>query len=221
MTASEPSIERPGTPGATAPDDADDDSTPRRRGIGTPRAWSRGWQLHRVLELVAVALIPLGAGLVLLGWFGAANTVLIEEQVPYLISGGLLGIGLLIGGGVLYVGTWIARLAAQNREQADALRTAIEDLRDDVRSQGARTDDVPPGTVTAGSATAGSTAVAPSENGSAPRYVATPSGTMFHRLDCGVVTRRDDLEEVDAADTDLEPCGMCEPLAGRTGGEDG
>jgi hypothetical protein len=37
--------------------------------------------------------------LVILGWAGAAGTPLLFERIPYLISCGLLGLGLIFCGG--------------------------------------------------------------------------------------------------------------------------
>lgn len=164
-----------------------------------------GGGIQRTIELVAVAMVPLGASLILLGWFGAANSILVQEQLPYLISGGMLGTALLVGGGMLYLGSWVAKLAGQNREQQEALRNTIELLREDVRSlRGAGAVAWP--------ADGGTADDGPSMNGAA--VVATPSGTMYHLPTCGVVSGRDDLHEVDEeARGSMKPCGMCEPLA--------
>ena len=49
----------------------------------------------------AAALLILGVVFVMLGWYGAARTNILTEQIPYLISGGLLGLGLIIVAGFL------------------------------------------------------------------------------------------------------------------------
>ena len=63
--------------------------------------------------LAAAALLVAGIVIVLLGWYGAANTNILTEQVPYLISGGLLGMALIIVSAV--VGS-SASLERENRE---------------------------------------------------------------------------------------------------------
>src|SRR5438128_2494785 len=51
--------------------------------------------------LVALGFFIAGIVLVLLGWYGAAYTNILTEQIPYLISGGLLGLGLIIVAGIM------------------------------------------------------------------------------------------------------------------------
>jgi hypothetical protein len=53
----------------------------------------------------ATALGLAGAGLLclLLGWVGVSGTDYVTEQIPYLVSGGLLGLVLILAGGSLWV----------------------------------------------------------------------------------------------------------------------
>ena len=67
-------------------------------------------------------LLPLGLVVIVLGWYGAANTPYQYDQLSYLVSGGLLGLGLTFTGGFLYFGAWLARIAADSRESAQAAR---------------------------------------------------------------------------------------------------
>jgi hypothetical protein len=46
----------------------------------------------------------------------------------------------------------------------------------------------------------------------AGQFVATPSGSIFHRADCSVVAGRTDLSTVNPQRTKLEPCRICTPL---------
>ncbi len=72
--------------------------------------------------LLALGLLALGVVLVLLGWYGAANTNILTEQIPYLISGGLLGMALIIVAGI--VGS-SASLSRENREMHRDLTNVI------------------------------------------------------------------------------------------------
>jgi len=56
---------------------------------------------ERSRAVVVVGLLILGFVLVLLGWYGASHTNIVSEQIPYLISGGLLGLGLIIVSGFM------------------------------------------------------------------------------------------------------------------------
>ena len=77
--------------------------------------------------LAPIALFVVGVILVLLGWYGAAHTNIMTEQIPYLISGGLLGLGLIIVAGVLSVQTSIERDNAELRRViARALANAAD-----------------------------------------------------------------------------------------------
>jgi hypothetical protein len=44
------------------------------------------------------------------------------------------------------------------------------------------------------------------------RYVATPSGSIFHRPDCAAVAGRSDVKEINVERTSLKPCRICNPL---------
>ena len=46
---------------------------------------------EHTLMLICGIIAPLGLVLVLVGWYGAARTPNLFEQVPYMISGGILG----------------------------------------------------------------------------------------------------------------------------------
>ncbi len=52
---------------------------------------------------LAVAFALAGALVLLLGYLGTRDAVLVEEQLPYLVSGGFVGIFLLAVGAVLWL----------------------------------------------------------------------------------------------------------------------
>src|SRR5512134_3936835 len=74
--------------------------------------------LQIVLFWAGAILLPLGLVVIVLGWYGAANTPYQYDQLSYLVSGGLLGLGLTFAGGFLYFGAWLARIAADQRDSA-------------------------------------------------------------------------------------------------------
>jgi hypothetical protein len=93
-------------------------------------------------DLVRWMLVPgsvavlLGFSVMVLGWVGAARTAREIEQIPYLISGGLIGLGLVVLGGLLLVSTfWVAVLrklqderTAPDPAELEALRARISEL---------------------------------------------------------------------------------------------
>ena len=93
-----------------------------RVGRRTGGATDTGWLLR-----AAWAGLTLGPLLIGLGWYGSAQTILPFEQIPYLISGGLLGLAVVIVGGFLYFSYWLTRMVqatteAQRAAEAHAQR---------------------------------------------------------------------------------------------------
>jgi hypothetical protein len=60
-----------------------------------------GWRLT-VRTGLAWALAALGAVALFLGWWGVSGTPLPGKQIPYLVSGGLTGVGLLVLAAALF-----------------------------------------------------------------------------------------------------------------------
>jgi hypothetical protein len=71
-------------------------------------------RLQQILTLAGGFLMPLGLAVIGIGWYGTAHTGYVFEQVPYQVSGGLLGLGL--------TNSWLARLVSLQREQAELIR---------------------------------------------------------------------------------------------------
>jgi hypothetical protein len=86
-------------------------------------------------DLVRWMLVPgsfavlLGFVAMALGWVGAARTAREVEQIPYLISGGLVGLALVFLGGLLLVATfWVVVAAKLHDESAERATTRIAEL---------------------------------------------------------------------------------------------
>lgn len=186
-----------GSVAATAGDSFDDDVRTLRVGAASVRLE------ERLLMVIAGTVAPLGLIAVLLGWWGAAHTPYVFEQVPYLISGGLLGLGLLFLGAFFYFAHWMTQLVKEQRTQSAAVLAALDRLHDRL---GQVAGDAAP-------------TVAVASNGTHPvaaphlatvDLVATERGTMAHRPDCVVVAGKSAVRAVDASDG-LAPCKLCEP----------
>lgn len=83
---------------------------------------------ERLLFLLGAVLCPLGFLVIMLGWRGAGGTGLVFEQIPFLISGGLGGLGLMVVGGFLYFSWWQTRLIRELRQHHDDLQRANDAL---------------------------------------------------------------------------------------------
>lgn len=146
----------------------------------------------RWMLVVGGLLLPLGVLLVLLGWWGASHTVFVFEQVPYLLSGGVLGLALVVAGGFVYFGYWLTLLVRENRTgraELTAVLTRVERLLEEGSAAAPRRAGTPAGLL-----------------------VATKTGTMLHRTDCVAVDGKTGLRSVTAETPGLTPCKLCDPL---------
>ena len=137
---------------------------------------------------VGIAFVVAGVVLVFLGWNGAASYDDVPAQFPYLISGGLAGVGMMVVGGALLV-------VQNSRLDRAALQQGLAELREAIEVMG-RADSEP--------AVAGG-----------PAVVAGP--TSFHRVECSLLEGRGALPHLSAGEAvaaGLAPCRVCEPLAG-------
>jgi len=188
-------ISTPGPSSAPAP------ASGSRLGAGTalPKAGRSGAAplkndnsrlFQQVLFWVGASLLPLGLVVIVLGWYGVANTPFGYDQSSYMISGGFGGLALTFVGGFLYFGSWLARIAEDNREASRRLADTLLVLAD-VTSRAAslndRGVDVSALPVTAG------------------------EGTTLHRRDCALVAHRDDLRPVGESNASLVACRVCKP----------
>ncbi|WGX95246.1 hypothetical protein [Nocardioides sp. L-11A] len=146
--------------------------------------------LQVVLFWAGAIMLPLGIVVIILGWYGAANTPYQWDQMSYVVSGGMLGLGLTFVGGFLYFGAWLARIAADGRESSKRLADTLLVLAE-VTATTARTDaqglDV----------------------GAIP--VVAGGGTTMHRRDCALIAHRDDLAPVGEDNAHLATCRVCRP----------
>ncbi|CAN5849428.1 hypothetical protein BH24ACT3_BH24ACT3_09550 [soil metagenome] len=88
---------------------------------------------ERRLLWAGIALPVIGVVVILIGWYGASGTTVESEQLPYVISGGLLGLALVVAGGALFVRYslsrlfrwWLVRILHEQRAQTDRTVEAL------------------------------------------------------------------------------------------------
>jgi hypothetical protein len=171
-------------------------------GTGAAPLRNNGYRILQVVLFVSGAvLLPLGLVVIILGWYGAAHTPYQYDQLSYLVSGGLLGLGLTFCGGFLYFGAWLARIASDNRDTAKRLSDTLLVLAD----------------VVSHSASVAQSGAAPAATPAAQRdagavLVVAGSGRTVHRRDCSLVAHRDDLVPAGGDAPDLTPCRLCKPV---------
>lgn len=171
-----------------------------------PRAASRGegvaplrnnpaQLLHLVLFVAGAVLLPAGLIVIGLGWYGVAHTAYVYDQNAYIVSGGILGLGITFVGGFLYFGSWLARIAADQKEAQRQLSDTLLLLADAVSHN------------TAAAAGAAAPVARPRDPGSV--LVVAGNGTTVHRADCDLVAGRDDLRPAGPDAPNLTRCRLC------------
>ncbi len=173
-------------------------AVPAQEGKAAPAAPGRrelwGWVWSKVRPYFGWVLAALGAVSLFLGWYGVSGEALTAKQLPYLVSGGLTGIALIVMAGVFLATDDVRR----QLRRVDDLERKLDDLYrlfvDDVRAMDAG-------------------AAPPTASGT---LVALPGGSSYHRSDCALVAGKSGADEVSAAviaRRSLKPCRICEPPA--------
>lgn len=157
---------------------------------------SKGFDTDRIVLGAGAALIVFGIVAIFLAWSATARTPYMFEQIPYMISGGLLGVGLIFLGGFVYFAYWITRLVRETREQSNRAADLLDRIADSVD----------------GAASLNGSGSKRAIAGGSGEFVATKGGTLFHRPDCQVVAGRPRLRRVDADTKGLKPCQICDPV---------
>jgi hypothetical protein len=102
--------------------------------VDRARPGRSGRNVRKWMETIGMSLIVFGFVCILLGWYGAAHSPYLYQEVPYLISGGLLGVALVIGGGVFVRCAWSMRQVEEDRRNALAIVRSVDRLERILRS---------------------------------------------------------------------------------------
>ena len=139
---------------------------------------------------LGLAVCVAGFVVIFLGWNGAASFNDLRQQFPYLISGGIAGLGLVL------VGCALLLIELVRRERAE-LQGAIEDLRVAIEASAGRAG---------GGGRAPMLAVA--------EGMVVAGSSSYHAGGCRLVEGRLDLEVVprdEARERGLAACRICAP----------
>ena len=146
------------------------------------------------LFVAGAVLMPIGIVVICLGWYGIANTPYQYDQLVYIVSGGLLGLGITFVGGFLYFAAWIARVGADLKDSDKRLSDTLLVLADSVSH-----------------AAAGTPAAAPAAQRHAGSVlVVAGSSTTVHRADCPLLEGRSDIHPAGPG-AGLTACRLCRP----------
>ena len=158
------------------------------------------WLWASIRPYLGYILIALGGILLLAGYLGVSREVIVARQIPYLVSGGLIGLAAITLGGRLLLIEDLRR----DSGRLDRLEKAVQELhqvllyRPDAPSLATET------TVNANGA----------RQAAATKLMVLPGGESFHRPDCPVVgdkaTGRTVTLET-AQRKGLHACPLCQP----------
>jgi hypothetical protein len=140
--------------------------------------------------LLGISYCVIGALLIFLGWNGAASYDRVSAQIPYVVSGGLGGVALVVFGSALLI-------AQSHRNDRASLQATLEDLREAL-----------------GRVAAAETVVAVAHGSHAAADVVLAGPNAYHRPDCRLVEGQTGLTPMDAAtarDQGLSACRICAP----------
>lgn len=85
--------------------------------------------LVRWMMVPASIAVIAGFNFMLFGWIGASRTFREIEQIPYLISGGLVGLALVFLGGLMLASVfWVVVLRRMQAEAEERTRAHLESL---------------------------------------------------------------------------------------------
>ncbi len=86
----------------------------------------RQFDVRQIMLVVGAMLMGLGFVAIVLGWYGAAHSAYLFQEVPYLISGGLLGVALVAGGGFLFFAAFLVRMIEENRRASARVAQTLD-----------------------------------------------------------------------------------------------
>jgi hypothetical protein len=163
------------------------------------------WVWDSIRPVLGYVLVGLGLLSILLAWYGVSGQALVAKQLPYIASGGLLGVALVVLGARFMLIDDLRR----DSKRLDRLETMVNELHAALL---ARPDA--PGRVARSGETAAAAERAGS-NGSAS-YVVLAGGQSFHLTGCPMLEGKEQSSKIRAsaaARRGLVPCPICEPTA--------
>jgi hypothetical protein len=158
------------------------------------------WVWESVRPVLGYVLVALGLLALLIGWYGVSGEAIVAKQLPYIASGGLLGVALVVLGGRFMLIQDLRR----DSNRLDRLETMVNELHAALLAR----PDAPGRGAYASSATLQS-------NGQGS-YVVLPGGQSFHLPGCPMLEGKEKVSTVKSATVEkrgLTPCPLCEPTS--------
>jgi hypothetical protein len=141
--------------------------------------------VNRLRPAAAWGLVAAGVLLLVLGWYGVSGESLTAKQLPYLVSGGLGGVALLVLAAALLT-TQDVRRQLERLERVEAKVTTLYEL---------LVDELVPSALDAAG------------------LVHVAGGSTYHRPTCPLVAGKEAAPLTAADRLALTPCDVCSPAA--------
>jgi hypothetical protein len=179
---------------------------PRPRPTPTPGASfqqrdERTRRIQLIMFTVGGVLMPFGIFAICLGWYGSAHSHYEYDQNTYLVSGGILGLGLTFFGGFLYFGAWLSRMATDQRNSSAQLTDAMLALADVVAVRQRTNADI----------LTGSYEPITEELPAVSELVRAGANLTVHRRTCALISSRPDLNRYVPDGSAITTCRVCKP----------
>ncbi|MFN2525675.1 MAG: hypothetical protein ABR505_05355 [Actinomycetota bacterium] len=141
----------------------------------------------RLARILGFLFVVAGFAVIAKAWDGAANQFRVDSQVPYLLSGGFMGLGLIVTGAMLL-------LLATVRVERKLLTDRYEDMTRLLGRNLSRLEI--------------------SSNGSGQGEQVVAGGSAYHRPGCKILQGKESLARLtveQAVGEGLTPCRVCNP----------
>jgi hypothetical protein len=187
MATADPTVDAPPAPRAGARPELPD----------TALFWR--WVARATRPVWGWTFLGVGFILMIVGYLGVSREALVAKQLPYLISGGILGVAFVVFGAML-VGSEDLKRAS---ERIDRLEQLVGDLHAALLAR-------PDAPAFGESGSANGEAATADESG----LLALPDGHSYHRAGCSMIQGKRQAQTVTASDArrrGLKPCRLCEP----------
>lgn len=156
-----------------------------------------GWVMDGIRPYLGYIFIVAGLIALFIGWYGAAGQSIVAKQIPYVASGGLLGVVLITVGNRVFLINDLRR----DSGRLDRLEEMVAELHAVLL---ARTD-----------ATAAAEPAGAASSAGAKPFRAVARGTIYHLPTCTMVDGKDavSISKGDISSRGLKPCRICTPDA--------
>jgi hypothetical protein len=150
--------------------------------------WGDADRRVRLGRILGFWLIIIGIVVIAKAWDGSASKVRVDSQVPYLLSGGFLGLGMVVTGCTLLLLSTVRAERQLMTDKFDEMTTLL-------------------------SRNLGRLSVASNGSGANTEQVIA-GGDAYHRVDCKILKGKSNLTTISVAQAvaeGLSPCRSCDP----------